>query len=301
LQYRLQARGETRWVSAFGTVVGHDGDYRLIGISIDSTEMRKTEEALRQAARMESIGRLAGGVAHDYNNLLSGILGGASLIAEMLPAGHSVLPLLDLVIRSSERAALLTKQLLAYSGRGAFLLRPVDLSKVVEDAFILLRASLPSNVILSLRTERDLPPIEADESQLADAVVNLVTNAAEAIGEVSGRIDARTGLETLTPASVTARFSEDLVPGPYVFLEVRDSGVGMPPEVRDRIFEPFFTTKFMGRGLGLAALQGIVRGHRGGTEVKSEPGQGSTFRLYFPAAPAQEPQSKARRPGAELR
>ncbi|HWD97888.1 MAG TPA: PAS domain S-box protein [Bryobacteraceae bacterium] len=288
-QFRITRHGQARWITTFARVVADPGrPPRLIGISIDTTDLHAAEDAVRQAARFESIARLAGGVAHDFNNLLAGIMGGASFISEVLPEDHSAHSMLDLIVRSSERAAQLTRQLLAYAGQGAFTMRRIDLSRAVQEACSLVRGSLSSRVEFEVQTGWDLPPIEADPNQIREVVLNLVVNASEAIGETVGSVRVRTGIERLDRAAISARFSgTDAAPGAYVYLEVRDSGPGMTPDVVNRIFEPFFTTRFMGRGLGLSAVQGIVRGHRGAIDLETSPGSGARFRVYFPAAAAE--------------
>jgi two-component system cell cycle sensor histidine kinase/response regulator CckA len=296
-QFRIVRSGQVRWITTFGQVVtdqSHPG--RLIGISIDTTDLHTAEEAVRQAARFESIARLAGGVAHDFNNLLAGIMGGASFIAEVLPQDHSAKSMLDLILRSSERAAQLTRQLLAYAGQGAFALRRLDLSRAVQEACSLVRGSFSSRVEFEVQTGWDLPPIEADPNQVREVVLNLVVNASEAIGDGIGSVRVRTGIERLDRAAIASRFSGvDVAPGAYAYLEVQDTGPGMTQDVANRIFEPFFTTKFMGRGLGLSAVQGIVRGHRGAIELETSPGLGTRFRVFLPVAAQEIPEPAPRR------
>jgi CheY-like chemotaxis protein len=164
-------------------------------------------------------------------------------------------------------------------------MRRIDLSRAVQEACSLVRGSLSSRVEFEVQTGWDLPPIEADPNQIREVVLNLVVNASEAIGDGVGSVRVRTGVERLDRAAVSSRFSgTDVAPGSYVYLEVQDSGPGMTPDVANRIFEPFFTTRFMGRGLGLSAVQGIVRGHRGAIEVESSPGSGARFRVCFPVS-----------------
>jgi signal transduction histidine kinase/CheY-like chemotaxis protein len=249
-------------------------------------ERRDNQEKLLQKQKMESLGVLAGGIAHDFNNLLTGILGNASLALETLPPGAPAVGLLDDVVQASERAAHLTKQLLAYAGKGRFFLESIDLSALVRDVSQLIRTSIPGNARLRLELAEALPCVQGDGAQLQQLVMNLVINAAEAIppgraGEVavttkSQRVDA----EYLSRAGAVA----EVVPGEYVALQVQDDGVGMDEGTAQRIFDPFFSTKFTGRGLGLAATQGIVKGHKGLLTVSTAPGQGSTFNVLFPAA-----------------
>jgi PAS domain S-box-containing protein len=302
-QFRITRHGQVRWITTFARVVADPGRApRLIGFSIDTTDLHAAEEAVRQAARFESIARLAGGVAHDFNNLLAGIMGGASFISEVLPEDHSARSMLDLIVRSSERAAQLTRQLLAYAGQGAFTMRRLDLSRAVQEACSLARGSLSSRVEFEVQTGWDLPPVEADPNQVREVVLNLVVNASEAIGESVGSIRVRTGLEWLDRAAISSRFSgADAAPGAYVYLEVQDSGPGMTQELSNRIFEPFFTTRFMGRGLGLSAVQGIVRGHRGAIELETSPGAGARFRVCFPAAAIEATRPPAPQPVREHR
>ncbi len=249
-------------------------------------EKKRNDEKLMEKQKLESLGVLAGGVAHDFNNLLTGILGNASLAVDTLPKGSNVQLILKDVVNASERAAHLTKQLLAYAGKGRFIVKTMNLSETVRDISHLIQSSIPSNVQIKLDLAAGLPPIEADATQMQQIVMNLVINAAEAIPEGSGgrvlvntraqEVDENYIAQSLNPGEIT--------PGQYVALEVHDTGVGMDQETIRRIFEPFFTTKFTGRGLGLAAVIGIVRGHKGALRVYSTPGQGSTFRILFPAA-----------------
>ena len=235
-------------------------------------ERRNLEEQLRQAQKLESLGLLAGGVAHDFNNLLTGILGNASLVLEMLSPPEPERGMLEDVVRASERAAELTRQLLAYAGKGKFVVQPVHLSEVVREIGQLVRSSIPRQVELNMNLPPDLPVVEADPSQMQQLVMNLVINAAEAIGDKTGTVEVTTGVRRIANRH-----------GIYVCLEVRDTGCGMDAQTREQIFDPFFTTKFTGRGLGLAAVQGIVRSHDGTIDVDSHPGQGSTFRICLPA------------------
>ena len=263
---------------------------RMIGISHvarDITEQKKNAEKMRETQKLESLGILAGGIAHDFNNLLVGILGNASLAQDMAEPGSPVKPLLEDVIGASERAAQLTRQMLAYSGKGRFVLERIDLSALVRDTVPLIQAAMPSTVELRLELEESLPAIEADVAQIQQLTMNIVINGAEAIPEgTPGTVTIRTRRQTvneqylhaLNPAPVG-----ELKPGTYVLFEVADTGVGMDEATKARIFDPFFTTKFTGRGLGLAAAIGIVRGHAGAIRVSSTPGQGTVFRVLLPA------------------
>jgi PAS domain S-box-containing protein len=252
---------------------------------LDVTERRQSEERLRQAQKMESLGLLAGGVAHDFNNLLVGVIGNASLAQEMFPRDHPAAELLESVIKTGEQAAHLTRQMLAYSGKGHFLIEPLDLSPLVDQIIGLIRPSLSKKVALHLDLEAGLPSIEADRGQVQQILMNLVINAAEAIGSHDGVVTIRTGVQ-LVDEGYQRLHPETLhlTPGAHVVLEVRDTGCGMDDAVKAKIFDPFFSTKFTGRGLGLAAVAGIVRGHKSAIAVTSEPGEGSRFTVLFPAS-----------------
>ena len=232
-----------------------------------------TSERGRQ---FESIALLAGGVAHDFNNLLTGILGNTSLALDTLPLLSPASLMLQDVIEASQRAAALTRQLLAYSGKGRFLVEQIDLSRLVSGSLLgLLRTLTSKGVRLQLDLEDDLPLIKADPAQMRQVVMNLTINAAEAIGEADGEIRISTGALDISGDE----------PGPqrYVYLDVSDSGQGMDAETQSKIFDPFFSAKFTGRGLGLAAVSGIVRGHKGTVQLESSPGAGSRFRVLLPA------------------
>jgi signal transduction histidine kinase len=248
-------------------------------------ERHHLEEQLRHAQKLESLGLLAGGVAHDFNNLLTGILGNASLVLEIVEGDSEVRGMLHDIIRASERAADLTRQLLAYAGKGKFLIEPVDTSVLVRDISELLRSSVPRTVELTLELHPDLPHVEGDASQIQQLVMNLILNAAEATGERPGVVRVSTGIRAVAPGERLSHFQPDPPrPGTYVTIEVVDDGCGMSDAVRAQIFDPFFTTKFTGRGLGLAAALGIVRGHRGAIGVDSVEARGSTFTVLLPAS-----------------
>lgn len=253
-----------------------------VGIFIDITERKRTEGRLRQAQKMESIGLLAGGIAHDFNNLLTVIMGSADFALRRHPECAE----LRHVITSSERAAHLTRQLLAYAGKGQFLSETFDLSELVARCKELLAASLPKRVQLRFALAHEELPIRADSSQIEQVLMNLVINAGESIPpETDGRIDVVTRICEVSAEGAAAQApSYDARPGPFICLEVSDNGSGMPPETLAKIFDPFFSTKFTGRGLGLAAVQGIVRSCRGFIEVESSPGAGSKFRVHLPLA-----------------
>ena len=251
----------------------------------DITEHLKLESKLQQTQKLESLGLLAGGIAHDFNNILTAILGHASLAAFDIPPNSPVGESIQLIEESARRAAELCHQMLAYSGRGRFLVRPVDLSDFVQDIVKLLRVSIGKNCRLMQSSSPGLPLIEVDTTQLQQVVMNLVINAAEAIGKQEGIIRLSTGCLHVDRALLeTMYLAQDLAEGDYVELKISDTGCGMSPETVACVFDPFFTTKFTGRGLGLAAVLGIVRGHNGAIRVESEPGRGTTFTLLLPVS-----------------
>lgn len=250
----------------------------------EATE-RENEEALQQAQKLESIGVLAGGIAHDFNNLLTGIMGNAGLARRAISAGKTdqAAALLRDVLSASERAADLTRQLLAYAGKGQFVVLPVDICKLVREVSTLIRASISKKITLVLDVPDDSLLVEADRVQLQQLVMNLVINGGEAIGDEPGTLTVRVRTEHFTERRERPRTEGfPIVSGEYVRIDVTDTGTGMDDGTRSRIFEPFFTTKFLGRGLGLSAALGIVRGHRGAIGVRSEPGRGTTFTVLLP-------------------
>jgi signal transduction histidine kinase/CheY-like chemotaxis protein len=250
-------------------------------------ERRRTEEQMRNAQKLESLGVLAGGIAHDFNNLLVGVLGNAGLALMELSADSPAHQAVKDIETSAQRAADLTRQMLAYSGRGKFLVEPVNLSRVVEEMTQLLGRVISKQAHLEMHLAHDLPAVVADATQVRQIVMNLITNASDALDGKPGLITLTTAVIDASPEFLASTYlNEQLPAGSYVCLEVSDSGVGMDEPTRARIFEPFFTTKFTGRGLGLAAVLGIVRGHHGAIDVRSEPGSGTVFRVLFPAAPA---------------
>ncbi len=255
------------------------------GVMLDITELRQAEEALRQAQKMESLGILAGGIAHDFNNLLVALLGQASLALARLPPASAARAHIEKAVKAAERAADLTRQMLAYSGRGQFEVRPLHLNTLIQENLHLFEVAVPKNVHLRSELAEPLPLVEADAGQMQQVIMNLIINAAEAIGERPGAVTVVTGVRALdtTDDPLWQPAGEPLTPGRYVTLDVHDDGHGMDAETLSKIFDPFFTTKFTGRGLGLAAVLGIVRGHKGGLRVYSEVGKGTTFRLAFPA------------------
>ncbi|MCE9593814.1 MAG: response regulator [Planctomycetes bacterium] len=265
-------------------------EFGFLAINRDVTAQRRAEverEELRgkmlQTQKLESLGILAGGIAHDFNNLLTGILGNAELALDNAGLGAHTRTALLAIQRSADRAADLTRQMLAYSGRAAFELSVTELSAEVREIGSLLGSSIAKKVDLRFELAPNLPPIEADRAQLQQLTMNLVINAAEAIGDEPGEVVVSTWAWTNGSVELDVQYPTDgLPPGRYAVLEVRDNGCGMDAETLRLIFDPFFTTKFTGRGLGLAAVIGIVRAHYGGLKVSSEVGRGTVFRVYLP-------------------
>jgi two-component system, cell cycle sensor histidine kinase and response regulator CckA len=307
-QHRIvRPTGETRQCLAIveveaGTKLPADGVYGLIQDLTDlrraEEERRKLEQQVMQSQKLESLGVLAGGIAHDFNNLLTSVLGNADLALSELSPTNPARPYLDDIEKVSRRAADLCRQMLAYSGKGRFVVQPISLNDVVREMVHLLGVSISKKVVIKYNFFPDLPSVMADATQMRQIVMNLITNASEAIAEVSGVVTLSTGVMDCDDEYLKSVVGDaDFHPaGQYVYLEVSDTGCGMDPETLDRIFDPFFTTKFTGRGLGLAAVLGIVRGHKGALRVYSEKGKGTTFKILLPAhhQPAPDLSSAAR-------
>ena len=234
----------------------------MVGIAQDVTHRRLALEADRHRQKLESLGILAGGIAHDFNNLLTGILGNASLLLETTSEGSFEEQSLQDLVSAAERAAQLTRQMLAYSGRGKFVTRKMIVGNEAREIAALVRASIPKHVRVHFELDENEPPIDADKSQIQQLLMNLIINAAEAISPEGGNVRIATDRVRLEKTTSGFYPGEELPAGEYVVLAIRDDGQGMTEETRARIFDPFFTTKFTGRGLGLAAALGIVRGHQ---------------------------------------
>jgi len=263
-----------------------------LGLFVDITQRRREEhERLRleaqvlQAQKLESLGVLAGGIAHDFNNILMGILGNVDLALAGLSEVSPVRPLLEQSIQAAHRAADLCKQMLAYSGKGRFVIQAINLTELIREMTQMLEVSISKKALLRHYLDESLSLIEADATQVRQTIMNLVINASEAIGDRDGIISIKTGLVRCDQDYLrSAQFHGDLQGGHYVYFEVTDNGCGMDAATIEKIFDPFFTTKFTGRGLGLAAVLGVVRGHRGALKVYSEPGKGTIFKVLFPTA-----------------
>lgn len=256
----------------------------------DITRLRRSrrkhdelERQFQQAQKMESLGLLAGGVAHDFNNLLVGVLGNASLALEALPPDSALTPQLAAIATAAERASELTEQLLNYSGRQPVAVGEVNLIELVEEMARLLKASISKKVDLRLEMDEATEPVSGDPTQLRQVVMNLITNASDALGDEPGRVLVRTTMTTPPPELQDIRRREGCeLLSTCCLLEVSDEGVGMSPATQQRIFDPFFTTKGHGRGLGLSAVMGIVAGHGGSLQVHSQEGRGTRVRIYLP-------------------
>ena len=248
----------------------------------DLTLQKRTELAMLHAQKLESLGVLAGGIAHDFNNLLSSILGHSELGLAELDADSPAADSFRAIGKGAERASDLTQQLLAYAGKGTVLVEPVDLSALVADVVDLIRVSIAKGIVLNLDLAPELPPIIADATQVRQVAMNLLLNAAEAIPE-RGEIDITTGSSNVSQEEIDdSLHHQETVPGDFIFVRVSDDGQGMDEATLARIFDPFFSTKFTGRGLGLAGVLGIVRGHRGLLQVQSRPRTGTTFTVHLP-------------------
>jgi len=305
---RLLEGGEVkRWLTVLSGPIEYEGGYALQLVLVDDTERhlsqerhRQVEERMQQAQKLESLGGLAGGIAHDFNNLLATILGNTELAANTLPKDSAAHEKLSRIGAAASRATDLCQQLLAYSGRGQFSMEALDLRTLILDTAELLKVSIASSVRITYSFEDELPAIVGDAAQLRQVLMNLLTNASEAVEErrrrdgpiedecfirfTAARCELdQARIDELAPGEV-------LTPGQFVLVEVEDEGAGMSPQVVGQIFEPFYTTKFAGRGLGLAAVKGIMSGHGGLVSVRSRPGLGTRFSCYFPATalPANE-------------
>jgi PAS domain S-box-containing protein len=315
IELRLQPRGGQTFDASLTLSVARGGArdkafgfrwlVRDISAHLQLThELRAREETARREAeaseahayhvqKLESIGVLAGGIAHDFNNLLHVVLGNADLARLRVPADSEARQHLDEVVRGTQRAAELTQQLLAYSGRGAVESRQLDLSREVREMATLLRTAISKQATLEWDLAEKLPPVSADPAQLRQIVMNLITNASEALAEGAGTITLRTGLAESAKA--------DAEPPASVFLEVSDTGCGMDSSTLQRIFDPFFSTKFTGRGLGLAAVMGIVESHQGHVRIRTAPGEGACFRVVLPAVTGEADTAPRRRSGTGWR
>jgi two-component system cell cycle sensor histidine kinase/response regulator CckA len=324
-EYRFQSpTGQITWILGKSqALVDTDGTkFGYMGVNVDITERKQAEadkldleRRVQRAEKLESLSQLAGGIAHDFNNILMIIEGNADLARDEVPPNSMVADHLDEISQACTNAASLANQMLAYSGKGRFVNEAVDLSRLVSSLEVQARSRVPAQTKLVFDLAKDLDKTIVDANQIRQLVISLVTNAAEAIGDEEGTITVRTGmvhcdgayLDSMT-SSETGDLSEPLAESDYAFIEIADTGCGMEEDTIKKVFDPFFTRKFTGRGLGLSAVLGIVRGHKAGLEIDSEVDKGTRFRVLFAAeaptktsavvyvAPAAKAKSQAARP-----
>lgn len=281
--------GSLRWLS--WSAVHNQNDGTTYATARDITERMQAEEErnhleqqLLHTQKLESLGVLAGGIAHDFNNILTSIIGNADLALMYLDPASPAMVNLKRVEKAATRAADLAKQMLAYSGKGRFVVEATDINRLVEELKHILQVSISKKAVMNYNLAGSLPAVDADATQIRQVVMNLVINASEALGEKEGVINVTTGSVQCDGNPQETWPTNTILPGQYVFVEVADTGCGMSPETVAKIFDPFFTTKFTGRGLGMAAVLGIVRGHKGTIKVDSEFGKGSVFTVLLPAS-----------------
>ncbi|MCB2192940.1 MAG: response regulator [Deltaproteobacteria bacterium] len=273
-----------------GELLEIDGRICLVSVEQDISALKKAEaerlkieQQLLQVQKLESLGVLAGGIAHDFNNMLMGILGNAELARMDLSPESPVGVYFEQIETAARRLADLTNQLLAYSGRGRFVVKAINLSSLVTELSSLLNTVISKQAQVRLNLDENLPSVQVDVTQMRQVIMNLITNASDALQERNGTITICTGTTMVDRDYLAStHLEEDLPTGTYVYLEVSDTGVGMDLETQEKIFDPFFTTKFTGRGLGLAAVQGIIRSHNGTIKVYSEPGKGTAIKVLLP-------------------
>jgi signal transduction histidine kinase/CheY-like chemotaxis protein len=280
------------------TIPGRKGETIGTGIRLsDITAQKRVEEERRNfetrvqhAQKLESLGVLAGGIAHDFNNLLMAIMGNADLAMQELPDDSPAHPSVEEIKQASRRAAALCEQMLAYAGEGRFIVEPTSINTIVEDLVHLLRTSIGKKAVLNIHLGHDLPAINADASQIQQVVMNLITNASESLGDEIGKINITTGVMECGEDCLSQNYLRDELPGgPYVYLRVADTGCGMDEDTQEKLFEPFYSSKFTGRGLGLSAVLGIIRGHSGAIVLDSALGHGTTVEVFFPAISSAAP------------
>jgi signal transduction histidine kinase len=277
------------WIGVVGLIWRH-----LAARARAERERKYLEAQIQHVQKLESLGVLAGGIAHDFNNLLMPILGNVDLVLTDLPAEWPYRARLERLRGAGRRLAELTNQLLAYSGKGVFVVRAIDFSGLIKEMTQLLTISVSKKAVLQYELSDELPAVEGDASQLSQVVMNLVINASDALAGEAGVIAVRTGVMQADRRYLARAYSfGDCPEGRYVYLEVSDSGCGIEAAIQRRVFDPFFSTKVTGRGLGLAVILGIVRGHQGAIHLESEPGRGTTFRILLPSTErAAEPISR---------
>lgn len=294
LNYRMQRKdGSYAWVEERGQGVWDEtGELRFLqGVIFDVSERRhleeerrKFDEQLARSHKLESLGVLAGGIAHDFNNLLVAVLGHADMVLEETEPGTTTYESVNAIIQAAQRAANLTRQMLAYSGKGHFMVEPVNLTALVETLKPFFKTMYPPQYRFNYLLSEGVPRVCADPQQLKQLITNLITNAVESYDDAAGTITIKTGVRKCDTAFIDSTFHNERQPSEeYVFLEVSDKGCGMTEETRRRLCDPFFSTKFTGRGLGMAVVLGIVRGHRGLINVDSKWGKGTAIQILLPA------------------
>jgi len=295
-EFRFKTKdGSWMWILGQGKLFEYDeqgNPVRFTGTHTDITDRKRVEQErlhleqqLLHTQKLESLGVLAGGIAHDFNNILTSIVGNADLALMRLSKESPALENLHRIEKAAAQAADLARQMLAYSGKGKFVVESLDLGRLLEEMLHLLEVSISKKALLCLNPAPDLPAVEGDAAQLRQIIMNLVINASEAIGGKDGVITITTGCMDCDKNYLQGvRLDENIKEGPYVYLEITDTGCGMDKNTLGKIFDPFFTTKFTGRGLGMAAVLGIIRGHKGAITVHSEPGKGTTFKILLPSS-----------------
>lgn len=297
VEYSMEIDGRTTW---FEGKVSPVTDKSVIWVARDITDRKRAEEGriemerrLLHSQKLESLGVLAGGIAHDFNNLLMTILGNLDLAMEDISPVAPARPYLENTRNASLRGADLIRQMLAYSGKGNFVVEHLNLSELVKENFNMFRSLIPTTIALNLHLTHDIYPIMADVGQIQQVVMNLITNGAEAIGDKVGTINITTGVQTCDDEYLKqSRLPEKPPPGDFVYFEVTDTGCGMNEETQKKIFDPFFTTKFTGRGLGMSAIQGIILAHKGAIFLDSKIEKGTVIRVIFPVSDT-VPETKA--------
>jgi len=295
IEYRMRTKpGEWKWISSRGKIVERDEKnkpVRMIGTHTDITDKKKSEEEnkkieerIRFIQKHESLGKMAGGIAHGFNNILASILGYAEISIMESPSDSPVRYYLQKIQKATHRGSDITKQMLSYTGHGKLMLEEIDLPGLIKEMYQFIEISTSNKCIFKYDIGENLPTIQGDAGQIRQVIMNLIMNASEAIDGNNGTITLKTGKMSCSETYLSENYPEEnLLPGTYLYLDVSDTGVGIPEDIQSKIFDPFFTTKFLGRGLGLAAVHGIIRVHRGAIKVYSKNGEGTTMRLLFPA------------------
>ncbi len=299
--------GHLMYSETSSTCIDYEGQSAVLMVVQDVTERHLTESKLQHIDRVESLGVLAGGIAHDFNNILAAILAHASLAASHVRNESPMRSSLDAIINASNTAASLCNQMLAYSGKGQFVIQPIDLSQVARDMGTLIDVAIAKNVRINYQLSEAMPAINADIAQIQQVVLNLITNASEAMEakhndrNVEKRISIKTGVMPIDDDFLANHIGYEYIERGryYAFIEIADVGCGMDDETKQKMFDPYFTTKFTGRGLGMSAILGIIKGHRGGMRIDSIVGQGTTIRVVFPVS-SQSPANNIVQPAMQV-